>query len=70
MAHVDHGKTTLADSLLASNGLISAVASGRVRFLDFAPEEVKRMITMKACGVALLYARVRVAVRSARDSGC
>ena len=47
MAHVDHGKTTLADALLASNGLISPVASGQVRYLDFAPEEMKRMITMK-----------------------
>lgn len=29
LAHVDHGKTTLSDYLLASNGLISAKLAGK-----------------------------------------
>lgn len=34
LAHVDHGKTTLSDSLVSSNGIISAKLAGKLRFLD------------------------------------
>ena len=33
LAHVDHGKTTLADALVASNGLISQRLAGQLRYL-------------------------------------
>jgi len=33
LAHVDHGKTTLADSLVASNGIISQRLAGKLRYL-------------------------------------
>ena len=33
LAHVDHGKTTLADSLLANNGIISNKMCGKVNFV-------------------------------------
>lgn len=32
LAHVDHGKTTLADSLVASNGIISQRMAGKLRY--------------------------------------
>ena len=39
LAHVDHGKTTLADSLIASNGIISTRQAGQLRFMDDRPDE-------------------------------
>jgi ribosome assembly protein 1 len=34
VAHVDHGKTTLADCLIASNGIIHRKQAGQLRLLD------------------------------------
>ena len=31
LAHVDHGKTSLADALVAKNGIISARMAGKLR---------------------------------------
>ena len=55
IAHIDHGKTTLADSLLASAGLISPQMAGSARVLDYLEEEQKRKITIKTANVTLLY---------------
>ena len=55
LAHVDHGKTTLTDSLVASNGLIHPRMAGRLRYLDSRDDEQARGITMKASCVSLLY---------------
>eukprot|EP00754_Rhynchopus_humris_P037096 Rhum_TRINITY_DN19199_c0_g1::Rhum_TRINITY_DN19199_c0_g1_i1::g.169332::m.169332/K14536/RIA1; ribosome assembly protein 1 len=55
LAHVDHGKTTLSDVLVASNGLISQALAGKVRFLDCREDEQRRMITMKASTIALRH---------------
>ena len=55
LAHVDHGKTTLADSLVASNGLISQRLAGHLRYLDSRPDEQERGITMKSSAVTLAY---------------
>ncbi|ORY50361.1 P-loop containing nucleoside triphosphate hydrolase protein [Rhizoclosmatium globosum] len=55
LAHVDHGKTTLSDSLLASNGIISNKLAGKVRYLDSRDDEIERGITMKSSGVSLLF---------------
>ena len=38
----DHGKTTLSDSLISSNGIISSKLAGKLRFLDSTEEEQKR----------------------------
>ena len=39
LAHVDHGKTTLADALVASNGFISSRLAGQLRYMDSRPDE-------------------------------
>jgi elongation factor 2 len=54
IAHIDHGKTTLADSLLAGAGLLSATMAGQARVLDYLEEEQKRKITIKAANITLL----------------
>ncbi|XP_076231146.1 elongation factor-like GTPase 1 isoform X1 [Calliopsis andreniformis] len=55
LAHVDHGKTTLADSLVASNGIISNKLAGKLRYLDSRPDEQLRGITMKSSSITLYH---------------
>ena len=56
IAHVDHGKTTIADSLLASNGIVSYRLAGLgLRYMDSRDDEQDRGITMKASCIALEY---------------
>lgn len=55
LAHVDHGKTTLSDSLLASNGIISQNLAGKLRYLDSRPDEQQRGITMESSAVSLYF---------------
>ncbi|MCL2358472.1 MAG: GTP-binding protein [Nitrososphaerota archaeon] len=55
IAHIDHGKTTLADCLLAGAGLLSPRMAGTARVLDYLEEEQKRKITIKTANIALLY---------------
>src|SRR5512141_194153 len=55
IAHIDHGKTTLADSLLAGVGLLSTKMTGMARVLDYLEEEQKRKITIKTANISLLY---------------
>ncbi|MEM2248374.1 MAG: GTP-binding protein, partial [Candidatus Bathyarchaeia archaeon] len=44
IAHVDHGKTTLSDSLLAAAGIISMEVAGQRLFLDSWELEQKRQM--------------------------
>ncbi|XP_062868569.1 elongation factor-like GTPase 1 [Trichomycterus rosablanca] len=55
LAHVDHGKTTLADCLVASNGIISTRLAGKLRYLDSREDEQIRGITMKSSAISLHY---------------
>jgi elongation factor 2 len=57
IAHVDHGKTTMSDSLLAATGLLSPGMAGTALALDFMEEEQKRQMTIKAANVSLLHER-------------
>ncbi|XP_060035502.1 elongation factor-like GTPase 1 isoform X2 [Erinaceus europaeus] len=56
LAHVDHGKTTLADCLISSNGIISSRLAGKMRYLDSREDEQVRGITMKSSAISLHYA--------------
>lgn len=57
LAHVDHGKTTLADHLIAASGggVLHPKLAGRIRFMDYLDEEQRRAITMKSSSIALKY---------------
>ena len=59
LAHVDHGKTSLSDSLLASNGIISQKLAGKVRYLDSRPDEQLRGITMESSAISLYFRVLR-----------
>jgi elongation factor 2 len=55
IAHVDHGKTTTSDSLLAAAGLLSPSLAGKALALDYLEEEQQRQMTIKAANVSLYY---------------
>ncbi|MDT7891735.1 MAG: elongation factor EF-2 [Thermoproteota archaeon] len=55
LAHVDHGKTTLSDSLLLAAGLISPKVAGQALALDYVQIEQLRQMTIKAANVSLYH---------------
>lgn len=57
IAHVDHGKSTLSDSLVQRAGIISAAKAGETRFMDTRPDEQDRCITIKSTAISL-YAQL------------
>ncbi|ETO21497.1 hypothetical protein RFI_15703 [Reticulomyxa filosa] len=57
IAHVDHGKSTLTDSLISSAGIIAEQRAGDVRFMDSRDDEQARGITIKSTSVSLYYER-------------
>ncbi len=55
IAHIDHGKTTLTDNLLAAAGIISKELAGEQLFTDFYYLEQERGITIFAANVSMVY---------------
>ncbi|WP_094228110.1 elongation factor EF-2 [Methanolobus psychrotolerans] len=55
VAHIDHGKTTLSDNLLAGAGMISKELAGRQLFMDSDEEEQARGITIDASNVSMVH---------------
>ncbi|KAH8066308.1 GTPase [Aureococcus anophagefferens] len=58
LGHVDHGKSSLVDWLLAENGHIPARLAGTLRYLDDTVDEQERGITMRASAITILHRRV------------
>ena len=55
IAHVDHGKSTLTDSLVAAAGIIAVESAGDQRLTDTRADEQERGITIKSTGISLYY---------------
>jgi elongation factor 2 len=55
IAHVDHGKSTLTDSLIGHAGIIATAKAGDTRFMDTREDEQDRTITIKSTGVSLYF---------------
>jgi len=55
IAHVDHGKSTLTDSLVSKAGIIAEANAGNQRFMDTRKDEQERCITIKATAISLYY---------------
>jgi elongation factor 2 len=54
-AHVDHGKTTLTDNLLAGAGMISDETAGEQLAMDTEEDEQERGITIDAANVSMTH---------------
>ncbi|MCQ7632725.1 GTP-binding protein, partial [Salmonella enterica] len=55
IAHVDHGKSTLTDSLVCKAGIIASARAGETRFTDTRKDEQERCITIKSTAISLFY---------------
>ena len=54
-AHVDHGKTTLSDNLLAGAGMISDESAGQQLAMDTEEDEQERGITIDAANISMTH---------------
>ncbi|XP_035277258.1 elongation factor 2-like [Anguilla anguilla] len=55
IAHVDHGKSTLTDSLVSMAGIIASSRAGETRFTDTRKDEQERCITIKSTAISMYY---------------
>uniref|UniRef100_A0A8C0FC77 Tr-type G domain-containing protein n=1 Tax=Bubo bubo TaxID=30461 RepID=A0A8C0FC77_BUBBB len=55
IAHVDHGKSTLTDSLVCKVGIIASARAGETRFTDTRKDEQERCITIKSTAISMYY---------------
>ncbi|CAG8519310.1 6912_t:CDS:2 [Gigaspora margarita] len=55
IAHVDHGKSTLTDSLVSKAGIISSAKAGEARFTDTRQDEQDRCITIKSTAISMYF---------------
>merc|ERR1712088_1257637 len=55
IAHVDHGKSTLTDSLLSKAGIIAGAKAGETRATDTRKDEQDRCITIKSTAISMYF---------------
>ncbi|KAI0219235.1 translation elongation factor 2, partial [Massospora cicadina] len=55
IAHVDHGKSTLTDSLVSRAGIISSANAGTARYTDTRQDEQDRCITIKSTAISMYF---------------
>jgi elongation factor 2 len=55
IAHVDHGKSTLTDSLLSKAGIIAGNKAGETRATDTRKDEQERCITIKSTAISMYF---------------
>lgn len=55
IAHVDHGKSTLSDSLVSKAGIMAAKNAGDMRYTDTRADEQERGITIKSTGISMFF---------------
>ena len=55
IAHVEHGKSTLTDSLVGKAGIIAGAKAGEMRFTDTRKDEQERCITIKSTAVTMYF---------------
>ena len=55
IAHVDHGKSSLSDSLVSKGGIIAAAKAGETRFTDTRKDKQETCITIKSTAISLFY---------------
>jgi len=55
IAHIDHGKTTFSDSLIAGAGMMSFEIAGKRRFLDTDDQEQERGITIWSANASMVH---------------
>ncbi|KAG1683494.1 Elongation factor 2 [Nymphon striatum] len=55
IAHVDHGKSTLTDSLVSKAGIIAGQKAGETRFTDTRKDEQERCITIKSTAISMYF---------------
>lgn len=55
IAHVDHGKTTMTDSLVCKAGIIAKANAGQACYTQARKDEQERGITIKATAISMYY---------------
>ncbi|MCO5570710.1 hypothetical protein L7F22_024438 [Adiantum nelumboides] len=70
IAHVDHGKSTLTDSLVSKAGIIASAKAGDMRYTDTRDDEKERGITIKSTAISMYFPMAKEelgAIKQAND---